>query len=417
MKNGKQKINEHLSMLGANTAMVNLAAKIPSTKPDEKSLKTLNEASLWFFGETKSGKTVDNVQTPSEGKLVLTEDRYVYKPFRALSQIFLSNRGLDFSRPGVLEAAVGLLQGKTIYANHDFKDIDNWRGVIAESFWDSEGIDSGGVPGINVTTKVDAFLNYRTACGLMMTPPAINAASVTVITEVEFSHLDLVKNGTFWDYFLEEVDGEIVRLIVTKVIEFWEMSFVFMGEDRLAKGLPGAEENPGEDDQQVETKTRQKMSASKLNATEKIMKVDKEQRTLLGITVEGDDVPEQTVLDAALTLAKGSSMTATQIADLSLKATQGEKLMTEKRAEVTRLAKLAELGAEEGTLNEVISKMIGKADVDELASLEKLYRDKIGDKFPAGGQSSLENSDEVETAAGTKKPDENKQAVKQSRLL
>ncbi len=390
-------------MLGANRAKINLLAHIPAHAPDEKSAKALSNASLWFF-EGKHGKAQANVQVPT-GKLELTEDRYVYKDFRAISQIFLSNRGLDFSRPGVLEAAVDMLKGKTIYANHDFSDIDNWRGVIADSFWDKEGKDAGGVPGINVTTKVDAFLNYRTACGLMMTPPAINSASVTVVTEVEFSHLDLVKDGTFWEKFLEEADGEIVRLIVTRVIEFWEMSLVFMGEDRLAKNLPSDEADDAQttdENLQAEATRARHLAASKLNATEKKMKVTQEQKNLLGITAEGDDVPEQNVLDAALSFAtKAKDVDPIKIAELSAAAKQGETLLGEKRREVTRLATLSELGSEEGTLNEVLAGTINKATAEELVNLETYYRGKVGHKLGVG-RSSMENSDEVEAAGGVK---------------
>lgn len=405
MKNG-------IVMIGENCASVNLRAEIPSQAADEKSLVALSQASLLFW-ESRYGKPQDNVAVPEPQKFRLSEDRYVYKDFRALSQVFLANRGLDFSRPGVLQAAVDLLNGKTIYANHDFRDIDNWRGVIANSVWDADGKDSGGVPGINCTAKVDAFLNYRTACGLMMTPPAINSVSVTVVSEVEFSHLDLVKNGTFWDHFLEEVDGEIVRLIVTKITEFWELSFVFMGEDRLAKNLPEGET----DVEQFEVKG---LTASFANTEEKTtekttMIITEENKTLLGITAEGDDVPEQTVLDAALALARANNYSPTDIADLSLRATAGEKLLTEKRQEVKRLAQLAEFGGDEGTLNAVVVKMIDNAGVEDLLSLETDYRKKAGDKFPVGGKSSFEKADEIEKAGDAKAPEP--KTVKPSSLL
>lgn len=410
MKKKFLKITEYLSVSEDNRfAMVNLRASIPSGEPDAVSAKALQMASLGWWSEVKGGKTVDTVNVP-DGALELSDERYVYKEFRALSEIFLQNRGLDFSRPGVLQASVDLLKGKTIYANHDFRDIDNWRGVIAEAYWDKTGADSNNVPGINVKTKVDAFLNYRTACGLMMTPPAINACSATVVCEVEFSHPELVKNGTFWEKFLDEVDGEIVRLIATKIIEFWELSFVFLGEDRLAKSLPEVAEDVVE-----QTETRQKMSASEPLATEKnTMKITDEQKTLLGITADGDDVPEQTVLDAALELAKTSKISPTEIADLSAKARVGESLLADKRKEVKRLATLAENGAEEGTLNSVLAKTIDNASDTELVELENYYRGKVGDKFK-NSQSSLVNNDEIEMAAGTKP--EVKTAVKPTKLL
>lgn len=405
MKNG-------ILMIGENRAKLSLFAEIPTAAPDAESEKALQNASLAWF-EVKHGKASDNVPVPT-GKLELTEDRYVYKNFRALSQVFLANRGLDFSRPGVLKAAVNLLKGRTVYANHDFRDIDNWRGVIADAFWDESGEQSEGVPGINARVKVDAFLNYRTACGLMMTPPAINAASVTILSEVEFSHPELVKNGTFWQKFLEEVDGSIVRLIATKIIAIWEMSLVWLGEDNLAQALPDDAENEttGDDEPLSRAKRTDKMAASEPAATftEKKMKVKEEDKKLLGLAIEGDDVPEQTVLDAALALAKKQPMTATEVAELSLKAKQGEQLVAEKRHEVERLAKLAELGSEEGTLNDVISKMIGDATVEDLVSLESLYRGKVGAKFGAG-RSSTENHKEVETAGGVAKPENKNQAV------
>lgn len=409
MKRKFIQITANLSVSEDNRfARFSLEAAIPNTPPDEISSKALKAASLAFW-ESNHGKAQDKVSVP-EGALELTEDRYVYKDFRALSQIFLQNRGLDFSRPGVLKAAVDLLKGKTIYANHDFRDIDNWRGVVADAYWDAEGTNSNGVPGINIKAKVDAFLNYRTACGLMMTPPAINAGSCTVVSEVEFSHPELVKNGTFWDKFLEEVDGEIVRLIVIRVIEFIEFSFVFLGEDRLSKP------HPDEDDEETIDKMEAgDIPAPKLNATEKnTMKITEEQKTLLGITADGDDVPEQTVLDAAVKLAQTSQFKPTEIADLSLKATEGEKLLKAKREEVKNLARLAEFGAEEGNLNDVIVKMIDGASADDLQTLEADYRKKLGDKFPPNGKSSLENDEQILNAGGLEKT---KTQIKPTNLL
>lgn len=402
MKNG-------IEMMGNTRARFRLEATLPAVKITEKVEKVLEAASLYYWEPNRYGKAQDSVQVPAPP---MGEDRYVFKDFRALSEIFLVNRGLDFSRPGVLQKAVELLNGKPIYANHDFSDIDNCRGVIAKTWWDAEGADSSGVPGINCQTMVDAFLNYRTACGIMQTPPSINAVSVTVLSEVEFSHPELVKDGTFWKYFLEEVDGEIVRLIATEIIEFWELSFVMLGEDRLAKSLPSAEPEPDAAEDVTQTKS---MAATKLNATEKKMKLTTEEKKSLGITTEDEDVPEQTVKDAALALAAANKFSPKDIADLSLNAKAGETLLVEKRKEVTRLAKLAELGADDGDLPTVLAKTIDEADAEELIELETYYRGKVGDKL-GGGQSSLENSGEIEAAAGTNQPAKDK-TVKPTNLL
>ncbi|MCW5959274.1 MAG: hypothetical protein KIS76_03875 [Pyrinomonadaceae bacterium] len=408
------KISDSLSIHDNRIAEIRLFAEIPAAAPDAQSAKVLNAASL-LYHETRHGKAQDNVQIPA-GAVELGDERYVYRDFRALSQVFLQSRGLDFSRPGVLEKSVDLLKGKTIYANHDFRDIDNWRGVIAEAVWDAGGANAGGVPGINVRTKVDAFLNYRTACGLMMEPPAINAASVTVFSEVEFSHPALVQSGDFWRKFLEEVDGEIVRLIATRIIEFWEMSFVFMGEDRLARALPAESF-----ESQTTRASAQNLNAEKAHGLETTtMKISEEQKQMLGISAEGGDVPEETVLSAAESLAKANKFTPTEIAELSLKATQGERLLAAKRAEVKQVAALAEFGGSEGTLNPVIVKMIDNADADELLTLEADYRSRIEKRLPPGGRSSQENVAGVEaasSAADGKNEEVTTPAIKPTRLL
>ena len=133
------------------------------------------------------------------------------------------------------------------------------------------------------------------------------------------------------------------------------------------------------------------------------MKLTTEQKQTLGITTEGEDVPEQTVLDAALVLAEEKSKTglsAKEIAALSEKAQLGEKLLTQKRQEVTRLAKVVELGKEDGDLSPIMKKVIENASADDLEELEADYRKKVDAKFAK--PSSLENHEEVDNAGGDK---------------
>ena len=74
--------------------------------------------------------------------------------------------------------------------------------------------------------------------GVAMEPPAIHSASVTVLFEFDFSHPDLVEEGRFWQLLGEEVEGEIVRLIVTTILGYWEISLVFQGAQEENKQLP-----------------------------------------------------------------------------------------------------------------------------------------------------------------------------------
>jgi hypothetical protein len=106
---------------------------------------------------------------------------------------------------------------------------------VSNVAWDETGDQFGGVPGINAEYKIDALMNPRIARGLLMDPPAIHSTSMTVLFEFEFSHPDLVEQGRFWQLLGDEVEGSIVRLIVTKIQEYWEASLVFPGADRFAK--------------------------------------------------------------------------------------------------------------------------------------------------------------------------------------
>lgn len=131
------------------------------------------------------------------------------------------------------------------------------------------------------------------------------------------------------------------------------------------------------------------------------MKLTAEQKKELGIEFDGDDVPETEIFKAAESLsAKVKEFDQVKFDELSAKAAAGDKLVEEKRTEVTRLAKIAELGAEEGDLAKVVAQQIENADVDTLVELESYYKQKVADRFPKKGRSSVEDSDKIESAGG-----------------
>lgn len=131
------------------------------------------------------------------------------------------------------------------------------------------------------------------------------------------------------------------------------------------------------------------------------MKLTSEQKSKLGIEFDGEDVPESEIFKAGESLAdKLAAVDTVNIDELTARAEAGDALVTEKRAEVTRLATLAELGAEDGTLDEVVTAQIKAADADALIKLETYFGKKAAKKFPKLGRSSLENSDEIDTAGG-----------------
>lgn len=318
---------------------------------------------------------------------------YIYPLFRAISAVIIPGLWLDYSEPGVLEASAPLLKGQTVYVDHYYWSVTGWIGAVNEAFWDAAGTESGGVPGINAELKIDCKVAPKVARGMMMKPPAIHSVSVTVLFEFDYSHPQLVEERRFWALLGEEIDGEIVRLIVTKILEFWEISPVFQGADRLAKRLPGDESAPeDEDDLEELSAASHARTPALLNPSQrsKTVKLTAEQKAAYGITHESEDVPDELVAAAMQRLAQG--------------ATVGEQMLETARAECRRVATLATFGSEEGTLPAHIASLINKADPTELAGLTQEYSTQAAKKFPQGGRSSVEDSAAVHDAGGINAP-------------
>lgn len=403
-----------LATLDAMAGRVQLLSPLrcAEIRPDEQLAERLKAAGLvsqW----SHNGKN-DNFEFKKIEDVMPQDGDYISVDFRALSKVLVPGHWIDWTRDNVLEESVPLLLGATVYPNHTFWDINGWLGSVSNVAWDAEGKAANGVPGINARYKIDALMNPRIARGLMMDPPAIHSTSMTVLFEFEYSHPDMAAEDR-WKFFRnlgEEIDGEIVRLIVTKINEYWEASLVFQGADRLAKMQP--KETAGQlsigslrleefsaDDAETAAET---FSPPNPNEERNTMKLTKEQKARLGIEFDGEDVPDEQILAAVDQLAeKAGQVDTVNIAELQKKAEAGEAFIAKQRAEVTRLAKIAEFGAEDATgeLEEVISQQIAAADFDTLVKLEGYYTKRVAEKFPKDGRSSLEDSDQVDDAAGT----------------
>jgi hypothetical protein len=379
------------------TAQVRMRAPFATAgiSASEKLTELLRTANLWRQN-TQVNKT-DNFNFEKVADILPKDEEYISVNFRALSKTIVPGHWIDWSKDNVLKDSVSMLLGATVYPNHDFSDINNWLGSVSNVAWDETGANAEGVPGINATYKIDALMNPRIARGLLMTPPAIHSTSMTVLFKFEPSHPDIFNESRwrFCELLGEEVEGQIVRLIVTEILEYWEASLVFQGADRLAKKYDEDEE------EDFENLSAAGLSALPANSNEeKTMKLSKEQKAELGIEFDGDEVPETEILKAAESLAaKTKQFDGVDIANLKKQASQVETLLVAKRAEVTRLARLAELGAEEGELEEIISQQIEEADAEKLVKLEAYFGKKAADKFPTG-RSSQEDSQQIENAGG-----------------
>lgn len=340
------------------------------------------------------------IQFETVDELLPKETDYYYKDYRAISATLAPCFALDFSAPGVLEASVEMLKGQTVYKDHYYYSVDHWVGVVSEVSWDAKGENAGGVPGILARLKLDAKKDPMLVRGVAMSPPAVHSCSVTVLFEFEFSHPDLVEQGRFWQLLGEEIEGQIVRLIVTAILGYWELSLVFQGAQEENKQQPALPSVPGdveiddEDDAELAHKRKTRMSAGAnppVTHKEKTkVKLNQTRKTALGITSDGEEFEDELVLQA--------------IDSLATRATNGDTLQAARRAECLRLATIAECGSEEGQLDASLAAIINDAQGDKLEGLITMYTKKAGAQFtatcPKCGEQGLKPRSSVEDRTG-----------------
>jgi len=327
-------------------------------------------------------------------ELLPKETDYYYKDYRAISATLAPCYGLDFSKPGVLEASVEKLKGQTVYKDHYFHSVDGWVGVVSEASWDAKGENAGGISGINARLKLDAKKDPMLVRGVAMSPPAIHSCSVTVLFEFDFSHPELVEQGRFWHLLGEEVDGQIVRLVVTVILGYWEISLVFQGAQEENKQQPATPSIPDDvvtdDEAELGMRDKKRMGASPDTREErKTVKLNALRKQGLGITAEGEEFPDEQVLSI--------------VDGLVSQAAVGAALTTSRRVECLRVATLAECGAADGQLDATLAKIINASQGDDLEGLIKLYSAKAESRFPHTCQScgtKTEGRSSVEERAG-----------------
>jgi len=288
----------------------------------------------------------------------LDGEEFLVKPFRFLSQTLTPYRFFDFTREGVLKSAVPFFDGLTVYANH-YADVERWKGYTQKPVWDSEN-EPNGINGLMVLDRtVDANLARGVEIG------ALKSASVTIWFEYERSHPDL---RNFYDYLGEEVDGEIVRFIVTKLVRAAEVSIVWEGEDPYAKALEahGAKRMAhGEEGKNINQEGGKRMKLS-----EKFLK-------MLGVEAPSDGEVSPEVLEAAV--EEKLANTAREIETLKPDAEIGKKHLEGLRGKAATLYKaLKGEDAKEGFIDNVIK----TADLATAQSLVDEYQAGMEEAVP-----------------------------------
>lgn len=171
----------------------------------------------------------------------------------------------DFAEGNVLKSSLAVLtEPLTLYRDHAMK-VDLWVGQVLGYEW--SGPKGGRPPGIDFSGTVDRVQAPAIHRGMQLNPPTVSRFSTTVLFDFQRSHPDL-DTWQFWAMLGEEHDGEIVRLIVTEIINYSEISVVWYGADPYAEKfiLGGGVENKGVPPERREETTMPTPTLEKLAA-------------------------------------------------------------------------------------------------------------------------------------------------------
>lgn len=309
------------------------------------------------FGGTFSGGVIQGMATPINLAAVennggLNPEEYYVTNCRLLSAAVTPYRKFDFTREGVLKSAAPLFDGLTLYANHD-ADVNDWKGMVQEPVWDGTNTPNG----INAKAVFDRTVDPKLARGVETR--ALRSFSVTIWFTYEKSHPDL-KN--FYDYLGEEVEGEMVRLIVTQITQAGEVSVVWEGEDPFAKSFNAGPGDPGSG------KDNHQIGGTDMKFTATILE-------LLGIAACTEVTAE--MLEGKIT--EVISGLKNEIATLKPDAALGKQLLTETRTRAVTLYKAVKGDKFQQTF---IDGVINTADLAVCRTLVSEYEAEIDKSIP-----------------------------------
>ncbi|MDD2853540.1 MAG: hypothetical protein PHY09_16770 [Desulfuromonadaceae bacterium] len=311
------------------------------------------------FGSQFSGGTIPGIAEPLKFAAVennggLDPAEYYVTHCRLLSMAVTPYRKFDFTREGVLKAAVPLFEGLTLYANHD-ADVNDWKGLIQEPVWDADNTPNG----INAKAVLDKTIDPKLARGVET--KALRSFSVTIWFSYEKSHPDL---PGFYDRLGEMVDGEMVRFVVTEITNAGEVSVVWEGEDPFAKSFEagGGQETPPGQTQHTS------------NGGEG-MKLSQKLAVLLALTV-GAEIDEAT-LEAAVS-GKIEALQS-EVTGLKPDAAIGVQALKETREKAVTLYKAAK---GEKSVEAFITGVIEKADLATARAFVEEYQLAVDESIP-----------------------------------
>lgn len=183
--------------------------------------------------ESKTGRPVEG--TP-----------WVEYNFRLLTARYLGESGyyLDFATPGVLESALPLFRMQAeggirekplkYQRNHSFR-IEDTLGYSESVSFINDGV--GQITGIG---RLHRDLAAREIEMLNSDPPLLESVSLALNYNWVQSHPEM-RFWQFIDLLGHEVDGEIVRIVVTEILEIYHVGLVWSGADEKAVRLSASQ--------------------------------------------------------------------------------------------------------------------------------------------------------------------------------
>lgn len=241
LKRGQLKLGNAGVMMAMPTEAEKVQEFIASFgyKPDHVKPKTQFQFG-WFGSSSSSNEVYPDLDIAKS--LMPKEEDFVNVPFRMLSATVVAAgtwRSTDFTDTEVLKRAVNKLANKPVYKEHD-TDLDNCVGLVknpkfSEAFTASDGQKiPAGLDGI---ISIDGKCNYKLARNVLS--GAVYSDSVTVEFDWVPSHIFEGENA---DYDFERnvgkiIDGRMVCRKVVEIIDFYEVSLVWLGADPYAKQI------------------------------------------------------------------------------------------------------------------------------------------------------------------------------------
>lgn len=306
---------------------------------------------------------------------------YLKAQFRALSAAYLGPGGyfLDFSKPGVLAASLPLMLPREkggsrrrylmLHRNHS-NLVQDRVGFIANATW----VEAGGeqsAPGINIDTMLDWKLAPNEARQLISDPPLLDSVSVSVEFDWEKSHPDM-RDWQFWDLLGHEVDGQMVRIVVTEITDYYHVALVWEGADEEADLILTKNQN-GKNREPLAPADKERNHAGGMMKDLTISSALARQLcSLLGI----EDL-EKDVLASVTALAEANEELLAKQVPLEEKAKELQRVMDLRRAQVKAL--ITKVDGECKKSFETVLSLMKWEDLEEIAAD---YQAKLEEKFP-----------------------------------